>query len=141
MLKRRAEYDQTLELFSKPLMRLVEYDLDDRTGELTVTNDTGRYYRYIDFTVIADGLFRFIQQTIETELSSEFDFPVCYDIAKQQIRDLVDLPDRDIDLLIRLYVPSQGRLSKAKRERFFGKLTDAEGTAVEACVRDAFLKQ
>jgi hypothetical protein len=80
--------------------------------------------------VIAEGRFRFTQRTIETELSSEFDVLVCYDKAKQQIQDLVDLPDRDIDLLIRLCVPSQGRLSKAKRERFFGKLTDAEVTAV-----------
>lgn len=138
MLKQRAEYDQVLELFSKPLMRLVEYDMDNQTGELTVTNETGLYYRYIDFTGIAEGLFRFIQQTIETELTSEFDFLICYDKAKQRIQDVVDMPDRDIDLFIRFCVPNQGRISKSKRQRFFGKLTDSEVSALEACVRDAF---
>jgi hypothetical protein len=140
MLKQRAEYDRVLELFSRPLMRLVEFDLDGRTGELTVTNETGLYYRYIDFTEIVVGLFQFIQETIETELTSEFDFLVCYDRAKHGIQDVVDMPDRDIDLFIRLCVPNQGRLAKAKRQRFFGKLTDPEVQALEECVQEAFGK-
>jgi hypothetical protein len=86
------------------------------------------------------GLFQFIQETIETELTSEFDFLVCYDRAKHGIQDVVDMPDRDIDLFIRLCVPNQGRLAKAKRQRFFGKLTDPEVQALEECVQEAFGK-
>lgn len=138
MLKQRAAYDETLELFSKPLMPLVDYRLDEQTGEMTVTNETGVYYRYIDFTVIAEHLFRFIGQTIETELSSEFDFLTRYDQAKQRIQDIVDMPDHSIDLFIRLCVPSQGHLTGGKRQRFFGKLTDEEITAMETCIREVF---
>ena len=119
-------------------MPLVDYSLDGQTGELTVANDTGVYYRYIDFTSIAERLFRFIEQTIETELSSEFDFLLCYDQAKRQIQDVVDMPDRDIDLFIRFCMQNQGRLSKAKRPQFSGKLTDDEIAAMEKCVREAF---
>lgn len=138
MLKQRAAYDETLELFSRPLMPLVDYSLDDQTGEMTVTNATGVYYRYIDFTMIAERLFRFIEQTIETELSSEFDFLTRYDAAKQRIQDIVDMPDRTIDLFIRLCVPNRGHITKGKRQRFFEKLTDDEITEMETCVRDVF---
>ena len=41
MLKNPALYDHSLEAFSNPLMRLVEYDLDD-LGQMTVPGETGR---------------------------------------------------------------------------------------------------
>jgi hypothetical protein len=41
---------------------------------MRVTNDTARFYRYIDMTRIVDGLFEFIQETIETELPQEIRF-------------------------------------------------------------------
>lgn len=138
LLKERAAYDETLELFSKPLMPLVDYSLDEQTGEMTVTNETAVYYRYIDFSVIAERLFRFVGQTIETELSSEFDFLTRYDQARQRLQDIVDMPDHSIDLFIRLCVANQGRLTGGKRQRFFGKLTDEEIAAMETCVREAF---
>ena len=39
MLKKMDEYDASLEAFSKPLMPLIDYALDDQ-GRMTVTNDT-----------------------------------------------------------------------------------------------------
>ena len=74
MLKNPADYDASLEAFSRPLMTLVEYSLDEE-GRMTVHNDTARWYRYIDMTPQAEALFRFIEQTIDTELVEELDVP------------------------------------------------------------------
>jgi len=137
MLRKIKDYDETLGIFSKPLMRLIDYDLDVN-GEMTVKHETDVYYRYIDMTVLAERLFWFIQETIETELIQELDFLLDYDKAKLDIQDVVDMPDRLIDLFIRLCIQSNGRLSKNKRRSLFAKLTDEEISRMEACVRQAF---
>jgi hypothetical protein len=137
MLRKIKDYDETLGIFSKPLMRLIDYDLDIN-GEMTVKNETDVYYRYIDMTVIAERLFWFIQETIETELIQELDFLLDYDKAKLAIQDVVDMPDRLIDLFIRLCIENKGRLSRNKRRSLFAKLTDEEISRMEACVSQAF---
>lgn len=43
MLKNPALYDYSLEAFSSPLMRLVEYDLDD-LGQMAVPGETSSLY-------------------------------------------------------------------------------------------------
>jgi hypothetical protein len=48
------------------------------------------------------------------------------------------MPDRLIDLFIRLCVENNGRLSKNKRKAKFEKLTDKEVSQMEECVRNAF---
>jgi hypothetical protein len=40
MLKSPVEYDRSLEAFSRPLMPLVDYSMDEE-GRMTVRNDTG----------------------------------------------------------------------------------------------------
>lgn len=139
MLREIKEYDETLEMFSKPLMPLIDYDLD-RNGRMIVKNITDVYYRYIDMTAIAERLFMFIQETIETELVSELDFLLDYDKAKLSVQDVVDMPDRLIDLFIRLCIENRGYLSKNKRKSLFAELTDDEISRMEKCVQEAFSK-
>jgi fido (protein-threonine AMPylation protein) len=137
MLQKSKDYDETLELFSKPLMPLIDFELDSN-GRMTVKNETDIHYKYIDMTTIAERLFGFIQETIETELGSELDFILDYDKAKLAIQDVVDMPDRLIDLFIRLCVENNGRLSKNKRKSTFAKLTDEEVAKMQTCVQEAF---
>jgi hypothetical protein len=105
---------------------------------MTVKNETDIHYKYIDMTTIAERLFGFIQETIETELVLELDFLLDYDKAKLAIQDVVDMPDRLIDLFIRLCVENNGRLSKNKRKSTFAKLTDEEVAKMQTCVQEAF---
>ena len=49
MLKNPADYDASLEAFSRQLMPLVEYSLDT-AGGMAVYNETAIWYRYIDMT-------------------------------------------------------------------------------------------
>ena len=137
MLRKIKDYDETLELFSKPLMSLIDFELHSN-GRMIVKNDTDIHYKYVDMTTIAERLFGFIQETIETELVSELDFLLDYDKAKLAIQDVVDMPDRLIDLFIRLCVENNGRLSKNKRKSTFAKLTDEEVAKMQTCVQEAF---
>lgn len=137
MLKNPAGYDASLEAFSRHLMALVEYSLDEEGG-MTVHNDTAMWYRYIDVTSQAEALFRFIEQTIDKELASELAFLASYDKTKNAIQEIVDMPDRKIDLFIRCCLQNNGRLSDQKRTGHFDFLSDEEIARMEEAVQMAY---
>ncbi|MBI5578115.1 MAG: Fic family protein [Deltaproteobacteria bacterium] len=137
MLKNPADYDRSLEAFSRPLMQLLEYTLDDR-GQMNVLNESGRWYRYIDMTAQAEALFDFIRITIDTELVEELSFLAGYDKTKKAIQEIVDMPDRLIDLFIQQCLQNNGRLSDRKRTTHFGFLSDAELINMEKVVQSGF---
>ena len=139
MLKNPTIYDHSLEAFSRPLLSLTEYTLDD-LGQMTVQGETGRWYRYIDMTTQAEALYDFISLTIENELVEELDFLAGYDKAKQAIQTIVDMPDRLIDLFIQLCLQNNGRLSARKRTAHFEFLTDDEMTRMEDAVQCGYEK-
>ena len=136
MLKNPADYDASLEAFSRQLMSLVEYSLDE-DGHMTVHNDTAIWYRYIDMTPQAEALFQFIDQTIDTELASELAFLANYDKTKKVMQETVDMPDRQIDLFIRFCLQNNGRISARKRASHFGFLSDEEIASLEQAVQPA----
>lgn len=139
MLHRPRDYDASLESFSRPLLRLVDYDLD-AAGRMTVNNDTRDYYRYIDCTAAAEALYSFVEETIEKELPAEIQFLQQYDHARRLMREVVDLPNRHADLFVRLCLQNKGTLSKAKRRLpEYESLSDAEIAGLEAAVAEAFI--
>lgn len=137
MLKNLNGYDASLEAFSRQLMPLVEYLLD-KDGRMTVHNDTAIWYRYIDMTPQTEALFRFIDQTIDTELASELAFLANYDKTKKAIQEIVDMPDQQIDLFIRFCLQNNGRLSAPKRASHFNFLTEEEIASLEHTVQSAY---
>jgi hypothetical protein len=137
MLKNLADYDATLEAFSRPLMTLVEYSLDEE-GRMTVHNDTALWYSYVDMTSQAEALFRFIEKTIDTELASELAFLANYDETKRAIQEIVDMPDRQIDLFIRFCLQNNGRLSARKRASHFETLSEDEIARMEQTIQSAY---
>ncbi len=137
MLKDLPLYDQSLESFSKPLMRLIEYHLDD-SGHMTVQGETASWYRYMDMTLQAEALYDFVKRTGEEELLKELDFLAKYDETKQALQDILDMPDRLIDLFIRLCLQGKGFLSAKKRKTHFEFLTDQELKKMEEIVRGKY---
>lgn len=137
MLKNPRDYDGCLEAYSKGLLPLVDYTLDE-DGRMTVHNDTGVWYRYIDLTPQAEALFKFIQHTIDTELTEELVFLVNYDKTKSAIQEIVDMPDRLIDLFIRFCLQNNGRLSETKRLKYFDALSEPEINKMEQAVKAAY---
>jgi hypothetical protein len=137
MLAHRSEYDSVLETFSRPLMQLLEYDLDQE-GRLTVYNDSAHYYRYFDATPLTEALYRWLAEAIDVELRDELTFLVGLRGAKAAMRDIVDLPDAEADLFVKIVFSNGGRLSKRKREHF-SMLTDDEVAALESVIRKHML--
>lgn len=137
MLKNSAEYDASLESFSRPLLRLTDYHLDE-LGKITVNNDTACWYQYMDMTTQVEALYGFIENTIEEELVQELDFIASYDNTKWKIQNIIDMPDRLIDLFIQLCLQNNGRLSDRKKSTHFDFLTSQELEAMEQAVKEGF---
>ena len=138
MLRESARYDAALESYSRRVMPLVEYGLDE-AGVVTVLNNTALHYRYPDLTRVTEELFLFIRDTIDREFTAELEYLAVFDAARRQLAEVVDMPDSRLDLFIRLSLQGRGRLSKNKRTRF-DELTDDEVERMEAVVQGALAK-
>jgi Fic family protein len=138
MLQKRGQYDACLESFSKPLMDLVEYATDE-AWLLSVKGETGGFYRYIDFTRMAEDLYRWTEETIRTEFREELDFVVRYREAREKMESIVELSDTQRNRFVQFCLQNEGRLSETKRTRYFSTLTDEEVRALEQVVQEHLL--
>ncbi len=137
MLKNQEVYDASLEAFSKPLLQLIDYHLGDM-GRMTVESESSVFYTYIDMTLQAEALSSFVEMTIEEELVQELTFLSNYDAARKALQEIIDMPDRLMDLFINLCLQNNGRLSASKRSAHFSFLTDDELVSMERVVRDSY---
>jgi hypothetical protein len=138
ILNRPRDYDLSLESFSKRLMDKVRYELDDRL-RMTVVGDTTDYYRYIDCTILVEFFYDFVRETIEVELPAEVDYLQRYDKARQEMKRIVDMPDRYADLFMKLCRQNGGILSKKKRKlEEFVSLNDSEVNQLETILHEHF---
>jgi hypothetical protein len=133
MLADVAAYDRCLEQFSRPLLRRIDYTIDTG-GEMTVEGDTACFYRYPDLTVMAEYLFACVATSVRRDLPTEIDFLSRYVRIKNAIMNRLDMPDRLIDLFIRLVHQNGGTLSRSKRAAHFAMLTDTEVADLERIV-------
>ncbi len=137
MLNMPAEYDASLEAHSRPVLELAEYTLDV-DGRMTVINDVAVWYRYVDMTAQTEALYWFIERTIESELIEELAFLANYDKAKDLLQEIVDMPGRKIDLLIRFCLQNNGQLSAKKRASHFDFLSEDEVARMETAIQSAY---
>jgi hypothetical protein len=107
---------------------------------MTVENDTVCWYRYMDMTPQVEALYGFVTKTIEEELVEELTFLANYDKTKKAIQDIIDMPDRLMDLFIQLCLQNNGSLSAKKRLTHFDFLTDEELLGMEQAVREGYHK-
>lgn len=61
-----------------------------------------------------------------------------HDRSKRAMQDILDMPDRKIDLFIRFCLQNNGRISPRKRAAHFDMLSDHEITELERVVRSAY---
>ncbi len=140
MLQNIREYDNVLEMFSKPLMHeITKYNLSD-DGILTVQQPTHNYYKYIDYTKMAEYLFECIDHTIHNYFEKEIDFLVKYDQTKHEVQAVVDMPDRLIDLFIKCVMQNQGELGTQKRIKYFNELSEQEINKLQLIVKANMLE-
>jgi hypothetical protein len=137
ILKQMDKYDASLEAFSREILKLVDYTLDAQ-GAMTVLGDTKSFYRFPDLTAQSEALFGFISDTIVQEMEAELNYLTAFDAAKTKIRNVVDMPERRLDLFLKICLDGKGFLSKNKRH-LFQELTDAEVEKMQTIVKKATL--
>jgi Fic family protein len=133
MERRRSEYDAVLETFSVPLMKLIDYDVDEN-GTVHIMNETERFYRYFDATQMAEALYEWIEATIQEDFQRELKFVRTFREIRKAVDDIVEMPDNKAESFIRLCLQNKGVLSNKKRH-FFDFLTDEELRALEKAVQ------
>jgi len=137
MLNRIDIYHDTLRAHSGPLMNFIEWrPTPERNVE--VLNDTADLYRYFDCTEAAEFLYACVARAIYKDLPQEIDFLRRNDEAMRRIMNMVEMPDRMAENLVRFIRLNEGKLGRKRREGEFEKLADDEVTSIETIVREAF---
>jgi hypothetical protein len=126
MLNNIKDYDSVLEKYSKPLMQRIKF-VKDRNGQIVVTNpeEVEGYFRYPDLTEQCIYLLETIHATLREDMPEELMFLQRYDEAKKEMQLIVDMPDRDINLMLVFLHQNKGVFPKRRRDNF-PKLTDEE---------------
>jgi Fic family protein len=140
ILRRIDEYRTVLESYSAALLPHIEWQ-PTGDGNLHVQNDTADYYRYFDATAHAEFLHGSVEQTIEHDLPNEVRFLESFDTFSSAVKELVEMPDRQIEQLRRFLEQGRGRLSERARTNEFAALTDTEVDRVEALYGQTFTLQ
>ncbi|MGB8195036.1 MAG: Fic family protein [Chitinophagaceae bacterium] len=138
MLNNISDYDAVLEKYSKPLMQHVRYD-KKANGEVEIINpkEIENYFRYPDLTDQCIYLAQVIHATIKEDMPDELLFIQRYDEVKKELQRIVDMPDRDINLMIVFLHQNKGVFPKRRRD-YFTKLTDEEINQMQLTYRRVF---
>lgn len=137
ILHRLDDYRALLESYSAPLLPFIDWR-PTADGNVEVLNNTADYYRYFDATAHAEFLYTCVEQTVEHDLPDEVRFLDAFDRFAAGVKEIADMPDRQVERLRRFLEQGVGRLSGRAREREFAALTDEEAQRIEALYADLF---
>lgn len=137
ILKRLDEYRRVLEAFSVPRMDMIEWRPDD-SNNIEVLNETADLYRYFDVTKQAEFLYDCVRQTFEQTIPEEVDYLEKYDLMKDYLDNLFEMPDKTVALLIRFLEQGNGRLSERAKSKEFSVLMPDEVQRIEERYQEIF---
>ena len=103
-----------------------------------VLNDTIDLYRYFDATKQVEFLFSCVQQTIEETIPGEVKYLERYDLMKEYLDNIYEMPDKTVALLVRFLEQGNGKLTERAKEKEFKELTREEVAAIENKYREVF---
>lgn len=132
-----ARYKGVLEDVSRPLLDWIEWT-PTSCGNIAVHNETADLYRYFDATSLCEFLFGCVQRAIEHDLPTELAFLAARDGFHREVTQVVDMSERQLDLLLKFLHQNHGRLSKRARTGEFEALRDDEAAAIEEIYIDLF---
>ena len=128
------KYDRVLENFSESLVPLIDYELD-KQGEMTVLDaDTKHLYYGIDLTKAFEFLVWTLEETLVNDFENELKYMKTFLASKEEIKSLVDMPDRKLNNLINMVLINSNKLSANKRSSLYSELTDDEVTKIEKII-------
>lgn len=132
MLNNISRYKNILEYFSNFIMSKVDYDIVDK--KLIVNDNFAHYYSYFDYTSYCEYIYESIESALDNDIKDELDFLTRFDKAKKEINKFIDLPDNEINLIIKFIIENKGKLSKQKNSKFFKHLDEGMILKIEKAV-------
>src|SRR5438067_8538620 len=108
--RRMDEYRSVLESYSSALLPLIEWRATPKNS-VEVLNETADYYRYFDATAHAEFLYSCVEQTVEEDLPAEIRFLLAFDKFSSAVKEIVEMPDREVELLRGFLAQGDGHLS------------------------------
>jgi hypothetical protein len=130
ILREIDEYRRVLLSYSSPLLPLIEWE-ETENHNVRVLNDTGPYYRFFDATLHAQYLYKCVEKTVTYDLPVEVRYLEAYDSFSEQVKTVVEMPDRLVALLRTFLAQNGGRLSDRARAREFSELSTEEVRRIE----------
>jgi len=137
ILERIDDYKTVLESYSRQRLDLIEWEPTDN-GNVEVKNDTIDLYRFFDATKQAEFLYECVETTIEETLPEEVSYLENHTKMRDYIEQKFDMPDKDMENLIRFLRQNDGVLSKRARNGEFEALTNDEIKALEEKFSEIF---
>lgn len=134
ILQRVKEYDEVLEKISKPIMAMINYDLNEEDHSISINNDISYMYRYPDLTEHVVFLYKMMEASIIEDLIQEVLYIVKYDAVKKAIEDKFDMPNKELNLFIQLSIQNNGKIANKKRKRFEKWINDQQIQYLERVV-------
>lgn len=131
ILSRIDEYRAVLESHSAAILPLIEWRATP-DHNVEVLNDTDDLYRHFDATRHAEFLYGCVEQTVERDLPAEARFLEAFDRFSYGVQQMIEMPDRTIELLRSFLAQGHGKLSARARANEFRALGDEEVRRVEA---------
>lgn len=126
---RIEDYRAVLESYSRPLLPLIQWRATPRNN-VEVLNDTGDFYRFFNATAHARFLYECVERTVEVDLPNEVRFLQDYEVFRERLQDIVDMPDVKVSLIYKFLFQNGGKLSRRARENEFALLTDDEADRI-----------
>jgi hypothetical protein len=130
ILREISRYKLVLESYSEQLLPFIHWRAN-ADGNIEVLNETANYYRFFDATAHAEFLYECIEQTVERDLPGEVAYLEGYDRFVTGVQQIVDMPQRTVDLLHRFLRQNNGILSRRAREGKFAALDEEEVSRIE----------
>ncbi len=132
-------YDDALQDFSLRILSHVDYDADAEE----IKNETAHLYAYPDMTAQVEAVCRWYSESVTDGLAREVDTLRRFDAAVENVRTVLQLPNKLERLFVRLCYHNgtrgQGyKIGKNKRAKHFDMLTDQEVEALQDAVSQAF---
>jgi len=130
------EYVETLEHFSNAVNQITDYHPD--TPDIPAQGNDAVYFRFPDFTLQTEFLYRALERTVEEDLQKEINYLLGFDAAYKRLNGLFDWPAHSLELFIRVVEQNGGILSNTKHKSHFDWMEKDEKEQAELAVQDAF---
>ena len=137
ILNNLSSYDKVLEIVSKPVMALLQYEYLEDEKTIRIDNDISYMYQFPDLTEHVVFLNDMINVAFNHELLNELFYVLTFDNLKKSINELFDVGERHLSLLVNLLMHNKGTFSSRKIKFVAKYFSPDEITAMEKVATNA----